>query len=112
MRRDRGRAVVEECRDLVAIGRSTLRYFRRHGMEQRQFDRIRRAMIGRDGARATDIAGLGEMRHDIGVPQRSHCFESQEFRITGSYSDTDQPCGLAHIPALARALTAAAVMAL
>src|SRR5215470_6440164 len=69
-------------------------------------------MIGRDGAGAADPAGFGEMRHHIGVPERPRRLESQEFRITGSYSDTDQPCGLVHMPALARALTAAAVMAL
>src|SRR5258706_867599 len=112
MRGDRGGAVVVKRRDLIAIGRSPVLDFRRHGIEQRQFDRIRPDMIGRDGARPTDIAGFGEMRHHVGLPQRPRRLKSEEFRIARSYSDANQPRGLAHIPALARALTAAAVMAL
>ncbi len=68
MRGDRGGAVVVKRRDLVAIGRSPLRDFRRHRIKQRQFERIRPDMIGRDGACATGIAGFGEMRHHIGLP--------------------------------------------
>src|SRR5258707_13040607 len=112
MRRDGGGAVVVKCCDLVAIGRSTWRDFRRHGIKQRQFDRVRPDMIGRDGARATDIAGFGEMRHHVGLPQRSRRLESEELRIARSYADANQPRGLAHIPALPSALTPAAVMAL
>src|SRR5579864_1675079 len=112
MRRDRGRAIVVERLDFVAIGWSASRDFCRNGVKQRQFDRILPDMIGRNGAGAADIAGFGEMHHHIGLPQCSHCLESDEFRVAGPYSDTDQPRGIAHRPAFASALTAAAVMAL
>src|SRR5215472_6646262 len=67
-------------------------------------------MFGHDHTGVARVAGLGEMRHHVGVPQRPYRLESEKFRIAGTYADANQPC--THIPALASALTAAAVMAL
>src|SRR5262245_23727629 len=51
------------------------------------------------------------MRDHVGFLQRAHRLERQQLGIPGSDADTDEPT-TSHMPALASALTAAAVMAL
>src|ERR1700681_3825425 len=57
------------------------------------------------------IPGLGEMRDDVGLAERAHRLERHQFRIARADADADE-LPRVHIPALASALTAAAVMAL
>src|SRR5208337_504918 len=75
-------------------------------------DRVGPDVTRRDGAPAARVAGLGEMRHHVGAAQRPQRLERDEFRVARADADPDQPRGFAHMPALASALTAAAVMAL
>ena len=68
-----------------------------------------------DAARVAVAAALGEIGDDVGLFERAHGLQRQEFRVAGTRADADQPaCFCVHIqrPGLARALTAAAVMAL
>src|SRR6201999_3760893 len=64
-----------------------------------------------DRARMAGIAGLGEMRHHVGFAERAHRLERHQFRVARTDADA-QKFSRAHSPGLARALTAAAVMAL
>ena len=87
-----------------------LRHLGGHGVEQRQFLDARFEMFRGDGAGVACIAGLGEMRDDFGRFERCDGVEGQQSRIAGT--DADAYEAAAHIPSLASALTAAAVMAL
>src|SRR5580658_11121176 len=68
-------------------------------------------MLRHDGARVTGIAGLGEMGNHVGFAERAHRFQGHQFRIARPDADTEK-FPRAHIPVLAKALSAAAVMAL
>src|ERR1700730_8066010 len=57
------------------------------------------------------IPGLGEMRDHVGLAECAHRLERHQFRIPRADTDADE-LPRVHIPALASALTAAAVMAL
>src|ERR1700728_1921346 len=59
----------------------------------------------------TGMSGLGEVGDDVGFAERAQRLERHQFRIARPDADADQ-LGRAHSPALAKALTAAAVMAL
>ena len=67
-------------------------------------------MLRDDAARIAGVAGLGEMRDDVGFGERSRSLQGQQLRIARPDANADQTP--AHSPALASALTAAAVMAL
>ena len=85
------------------------------GIVQRQFHRARPDMALDDGAGIAVGIALGEMRHDIGLSERAHGLQRQQFGVAGAGADADQPadgCLRAHRPGLASALRAAAVMAL
>src|ERR1700677_1978646 len=69
-------------------------------------------MRRRDGASPARVPGLGEMRHHIGLAQRPDRLDGHELGIARANSDADHAGGRTHSPALASALTAAAVMAL
>ena len=71
-------------------------------------------MRGDDGARIAVVAALGEMREHVGLAQRAHGLQRQQFGIAGAGADADEAAlGLSvHRPALASALRQAAVMAL
>src|SRR5262249_1643288 len=61
----------------------------------------------------TGIPGFGEISNHIGLAQRARCFNLHQFRIARPDADANQRAGShAHSPGLAKALTAAAVMAL
>src|SRR5258708_230534 len=65
-----------------------------------------------DRACIARVASLGEMRHDPGLPERADGLQRQQLGIARPDADTHELAGSAHSPALASALTAAAVMAL
>ena len=67
-------------------------------------------MRGGDGPRVARVPGLGEMRDDVGRLQRRDRVQRDEARIAGADADAEETC--AHRPSFAKALTAAAVMAL
>ncbi len=58
------------------------------------------------------VSGLCEVRYDVDALQRSHRLQGQELRITGTDAYSDQPARGAHSPDLAKALSAAAAIAL
>src|SRR5580692_7927846 len=68
-------------------------------------------MLAHDGAGMACIAGLGEMRDDVGGAERTRRLQGHQFRVARPDADA-QELSRAHSPALASALTAAAVMAL
>jgi len=68
-------------------------------------------MAGDDLARVAHVAGLGEVRDDVGLGKRAQRLQGEQLRIARADADTDQ-ARAAHSPALASALTAAAAMAL
>ena len=110
MARDGRRGVVVEGADRLAIGGAVPGELGRHGIEQRQFLDAGAQMVLHDAACIADIAGLGEMRDHIGFGKRPRSLQGQQLRIARADANTDQTP--AHSPALANALTAAAVMAL
>ena len=106
---DVARGLFVEAVDRCAVGLVAARDFRGHGIEQRQFDHIRTHVLRHDPARIAVVSLLGEMRHDIGLGERPHGLERHQFGVAGARSHADQPPGQS--PALASALTAAAVIA-
>ena len=67
-------------------------------------------MLRNDAPRVAGVAGLGEMRHHVGLGEQRAAFNVSS---SGSPGPTPTPIRpRAHSPALARAFTAAAVMAL
>src|SRR5580692_6472824 len=111
MRGDCDGGAVVEIADRHAVAVTRCRQLRGDRIIERQFGDAGAQMGRHDGARMTGISRFGEMRDDVGLAERAHRLERQQFRITRSDTDTDQ-FSRAHIPALASALTAAAVMAL
>src|SRR5262249_48217581 len=110
MARDRGRRRVVERGERGAIARRRLRLLGRHRIVQRQLLGPRAQMRGDDSARVARGSGLGEGPHHVGLAQRAQRLERDELRVARPDADADQAAG--HSPALASALTAAAVMAL
>ena len=88
--------------------------FRRNRIEQRQLDHAGLQESRDGGARVAVIAALGEMREHVGLCQRPHGLQSQQFGIARPGADADQAAleRSIHRPALASALMHAAVMAL
>src|SRR5215469_13720443 len=109
-RRNRGSRAVIERTNRLPIGRLVLVDFGRDRKPQCQLLGIGRNMLGRDRAAGPDATGLGEMRHHVGRCQRPHRLKRHELRVAGADADTDQSA--AHGSGLARALMAAAVIAL
>src|SRR5262245_7718696 len=81
-----------------------------HREDQRQLADTRFEIACSDGPRISAVRRLGEMCHDIGLFQHAHGLKRDELRIARSDADADELS--VHNPALARALTAAAVTAL
>src|SRR5262245_15051599 len=111
------RALVVEVVQRAAISRCALGNLRRYRIAQLELGNVRRQIFFDNGARAAAIAILGEMRDDVSLFQCSHSFNGEQFGIAGTDADADQlaRCLLDrvdHVSLLARALTAAAVMAL
>jgi hypothetical protein len=89
-------------------------YFRCDGVDERQFHALRTQVRADDGARIAVAAALRKMRDHVGLGERAHGFQRQQFGIAGPGADADKAAFCLHIqrPGLASALTAAAVMAL
>src|SRR5580692_7780584 len=111
MRGDCSCGAVVEIADGIAVTVAVPRQFGGDGVEQRQFDDVGAQMLRGDGARMTVISRFGKMRDHVSLAERAHRFQRHQFRIARADADADQFSG-AHSPALASALTAAAVMAL
>ena len=109
----RGGGVVETA-DGIAIGRFARRHLGRHRIKQRQLLDARTQMLRDDPPRIAGVAGLGEMRDDVRLGEHARGLQRQKLRIARPDADADQTSArrLFHRPALASALTAAAVMAL
>ena len=104
-----------EAKDQFPVLLGILMDFRCHRINQRQFYPRLAKMRPDDAARVAVAAALGEIGDHIGFFQRAHGLQRQQFRVARTRADADQPaCFCVHIqrPGLARALTAAAVMAL
>src|SRR5690606_23220044 len=84
--------------------------FGRHGIAQRQFDGALGPMWRHDRPRISVPSALEKVSNHIGIENGPHRLERQQFRVAGSRADPDQASS--HIPGLANALSAAAVMAL
>ena len=70
-------------------------------------------MRGDDGPRVARIPGLGEMRDHVGLFEGRDRIQRDQPRIARADADADQCASVgAHSPSLAKAFTAAAVMAL
>src|SRR4029079_2527051 len=110
MRGDRFRRAIVETAQRIAIGGVLPWNLRRHRIEQRQLLDAVLEMRGGDASRVAGVAGLGEMRHHVGGLQRRNCVQGDETRIAGA--DTDAEKTRVHRPSFAKALTAAAVMAM
>ena len=67
-------------------------------------------MRGGDAPRIAGVAGFGKMRHHVGGLQRRDRVQGDQPGIAGA--DTDAEKTRVHRPSFAKALTAAAVMAL
>ncbi len=107
------RRIVKECRDLALVVLIVPMDFRGHRIFQREFDGIFRPVGRDDGACISGPAALEEMGDDIGIENGAHGLERQKLGIARPGAHPDQLSrGLAHIPGLASALSAAAVMAL
>src|SRR4029453_7157666 len=102
-------AVVKGANDL-AVASFVLWQLRRYREDQRQFADTRFEIACSDGPCVSAVRRLGEMCHHIGLFEHAHRLERDELGIARSDADADELSF--HIPALARALTAAAVMAL
>ena len=110
MARDGGGGVIIEVADGFAVGGRACRHLGRHRIEQRQLLDAGTQMLRDDPARVAGVARLGEMRDDVRLGECARGLQGQQLRIARADADADQTP--AHKPALASALTAAAVMAL
>src|SRR6202043_2262885 len=111
MRGDFGRGAVVEIADRITVAVAVRGHFGGDRVEQGQFDDFGAQVLRCDGARMTFVSRFGEVCDHVGFAERAHCFQRHQFRIARSDADADEFSG-AHRPALANALTAAAVMAL
>src|SRR5262245_2661616 len=103
---------VVERADGIAIGCFVPRQLGRHRKRKRQFADAGLEIACGDGPRVAGVAGLGEMYDHVGLFQHAHRLERNQLGIARSNADADEFSGRAHMPALASALTAAAVIAL
>src|SRR5262249_36788891 len=109
---DGGGAGVVEFTDPAAVTRIAGRNLRRHRIAQRQLGDAGLEMAGGDRAGMTGIAVLGEVHDPIRFFECAHRLQRDQLGIARADADADELGGSVHSPALASALTAAAVMAL
>ena len=115
MRGDLGGGFIIEVADRVAITGAAFRQLGRDRIEERQFDDAGAHMRRGDRARVARVSSLGEMCNDFGLSKCTRRLERHQLGIAGSDADAQKFPGArhrAHIPGLASALMAAAVMAL
>src|SRR6185437_13511368 len=110
--RDFARSLVVKCAQHVAIAGAAFRDFGGDRKDERQLGDAAAQMRRSDTARVARFAALGKERHHLGVAQGARGLQGHKLRIARADADTDQPAEAVHIPALASALTAAAVIAL
>src|SRR5262249_29374020 len=114
MRRDGRRGLVVKAAQRIAVAVAAFRQLGRNGIKQRQLGDLRAQVLRRGGARMACASRFGEMRDHVGFGERANGLECDELRIAGPDTDANELARIAgaHSPALASALTAAAVMAL
>ncbi len=109
---NRLRGVIEEGLDHRAVLRVAHGPLRRDRIQQGQLG-CRWAQKWRGSAsRIALISGLGKVRHDLRALQRTHCLQCQKLRIAGADTHSDEAACRAHGSDLAKALSAAAAIAL
>src|SRR5271168_5145164 len=111
MRGDAFGAALVERRQSRAISRVGEMNFRRYGVDERQFLISGRQPRVDDFSRVAAPPRLGEKGHDRRRSQHAHGLDREQFGIARPDADADE-AALAHSRSLARALTAAATIAL
>src|SRR5262249_60397728 len=106
------RRVVVERADDVAVACFVLRQLGCHRKDQRQLTHIGFEITRGSGSGVSGVRALGKMCHHVGSFEHADCFQRNEFGVARSHADTNELSAAAHIPGLARAFTAAAVIAL
>ena len=89
MARHGGGGVVVEVADGIAVGRLARRHLGRHRIKQRQLLDAGTQMLRDDPARIAGVAGLGEMRDDIGLGERARRLQASD--SSGSPGPTPTP---------------------
>src|SRR5262249_35673897 len=112
MRGHLARRVVVERADDVAVACFVLWQLGCHRKDQRHFTHIGFEITRSSGPGVSGVRALGEMCHHVGSFEHANCFERNEFGVARSDADTNKLSPAAHIPGLASAFTAAAVIAL
>src|ERR1700688_85923 len=110
LRRQRGGRGVVEFAHRVPIDDAVAWLLAGHRIEQRQLRGAGPQMAGRDRAGVAHGSGLGEVDHEVGFRECPRRLEGHELGIARPDPDADEAA--AHRPALAKALTAAAAIAL
>src|SRR5579872_6162977 len=106
----RCRLIIESA-ECVAVAVTQARKLSGHRIKQGDFRGGSGEVCGCDLTRPAGASGFGEMRDHVRLRKRAERLERHQFRIARTDADANE-LAAAHIPGLAKALIAAAVMAL